>query len=118
MSRSFTGPFFGNYTRQILQNQVYIYDQFKYEYAFQFMLENVSKVQIQLEDGTRVTETFTFPHYSRFLTAATRDNIKKKTRWELLENLAVIRVEMRSLQAMERFSPFFLWLVSKYTWSL
>ena len=29
-----------------------------------------------------------------------------------------MRVEMRSLQAMERFSPFVRWLVSKYTWSL
>lgn len=52
------------------------------------------------------------------MTEATRASIKTKTRWELLDNLAVIRVEMRSLQAMERFSPFILWLVSKYTWSL
>lgn len=82
------------------------------------MLETVSKVQIKLENGSLVTETFIIPHYARFLTQGTKDGIKKKTKYELLEKLAVIRVEMRSLQAMERFSPFVLWLVSKYTWSL
>lgn len=93
-SRDFEGPFFGNYTRQILQSQVYVYDQFKYEYAYQFMLEQISTVQIKMEDGSIVTETFAIPHYARFLTQATKDNIKTKTRWELIESLAVLRVEM------------------------
>ena len=82
------------------------------------MLEGVTKVQIMIEDGSLVNETFNIPHYSRFLTEGTREKIKKMTRWEIFDKLAVMRVEMQSLQAMERFSPFLLWLVSKYTASL
>ena len=82
------------------------------------MLENTSKVQIKMADGSLVTERFVIPHYARFLTELTKQNIQSKTRWELLEDLTLIRVEMTSLQAMRRYSPAILWLVSKYTWSL
>lgn len=61
------------------------------------MLETISQVQILLADGTIVTETFMVPHYVRYLTDGTKESIKTKTRWEILENLAVIRVEMMSL---------------------
>ena len=61
------------------------------------MLERMSKVQIQLEDHSLVTETFVVPHYAPFLTQGTKNGILKKNRWEILEELAVIRVEMRSL---------------------
>jgi hypothetical protein len=47
--REFTGPFTGSLTKQILLTTSYIFDQFKYDYVYRFMLSQNAYVEVVID---------------------------------------------------------------------
>lgn len=65
----------GSFSKQILQEQIYIFDQFKFEYTYRFFLDNYQSVEIRLADGTCQTEKFLVPMYCNYLTERAKKRI-------------------------------------------
>lgn len=62
--RDFTGPFTGSLAKQILQMTTYLFEQFKYDYVYRFMLTQMAQVEvINRIDGQIYQELFMIPTY-------------------------------------------------------
>ena len=71
----FLGPFTGSLTKQIIESSSYIFEQFKYDYVYRFMLNQMSTVEVVF-NGKIVSEMFPIPSYCNFITLKEQEQIQ------------------------------------------
>ena len=72
--RTFLGPFTGSLTKQIIESTSYVFEQFKYDFVYRFMLNQMSTVEVVI-DGEIVSEMFPIPTYCNFLSIEDQQEI-------------------------------------------
>lgn len=98
-----------------MESTSYVFEQFKYDYVYRFMLNQMSTVEI-LENGNIVKEIFPIPTYCNFISEEDKENITYEltknyttdTNSKLekfLLNMPKYKAKMKQNQKIARLSP-------------
>lgn len=74
--RSYTGPFTGSLTKQMLQTTNYLFEQFKYDYVYRYMLNQMACIEV-VNNGKLVKTLFQIPTYCKFFSVEDERRILK-----------------------------------------
>lgn len=113
--RIFLGPFTGSLTKQILESTTYVFDQFKYDFVYRFMLNQMSTVEV-VHNGKIVSEMFPIPTYCNFISLSDQQQIALELTSKymtdshakiekFLLNMPKYKAKMKQNQRIARISP-------------